>query len=405
MNGRVIDTDDIELQSEPNHSSGSRSPRSRKHRGYLIAIVLGVLFAIIAIVGLMTRFSERKALAHETETLAVATVSVVHPKAEPPQEELVLPSTLQAFTESPIYARTNGYLKGWYKDIGSPVRQGELLADIETPEIDQELLQARAARDQSTAQLQIAQTSAKRWETLQKMDAVAQQETDERSSSFAQAKANLAAAEANVHRLEQLESFKHIYAPFSGVLTRRNIDIGALINAGNNGPNQQLFNIARIDPIRVYVNVPEIYAPSVRPGVKSTIELSSISGKEFSGNVVRTAESIDPATRTLLTEIDVPNHKGELLPGAYAQVHFALNVQIPRLSVPVNALLFRAEGVRAAVVDANGQVQLKPVAIGRDYGRDVEVLSGVEASDLLVLNPADSLESGEKVSVKQAGAK
>jgi multidrug efflux system membrane fusion protein len=404
MNSRVIDTEDVEVQSEPNRQA-SQSPRPRKHRGYLIAIALGIVFLITAVVGLMTRFSERKALANETETLAVATVSVVHPKAEPPQEELVLPSTLQAFTESPIYARTNGYLKKWYKDIGSTVHQGELLADIETPEIDQELLQARAARDQSTAQLEIAQTSAKRWETLQKMDAVAQQETDERSSSFTQAKANLAAAEANVHRLEQLESFKHIYAPFSGVLTRRNIDIGALINAGNNGPNQQLFNIARIDPIRVYVNVPEIYAPSVHPGVKSKIELTSVSGKEFSGNVVRTAESIDPSTRTLLTEIDVPNPKGELLPGAYAQVHFALNVQVPLLSVPVNALLFRAEGIRAAVVDANGQVQLKPVSIGRDYGREVEVLSGVEASDLLVLNPADSLESGEKVSVKQAGAK
>ena len=404
MNGRVIDTEDVEVQSGPNRQA-SQSPRPRKHRGYLIAIALGIVFLFTAVIGLMTRFSERKALANETEALAVATVSVVHPKAEPPQEELVLPSTLQAFTESPIYARTNGYLKKWYKDIGSSVHQGELLADIETPEIDQELLQARAARDQSTAQLQIAQSSAKRWESLQKMDAVAQQETDERSSSFTQAKANLAAAEANVHRLEQLESFKHIYAPFSGVLTRRNIDIGALINAGNNGPNQQLFNVARIDPIRVYVNVPEIYAPSVRPGVKSKIELASVSGKEFSGNVVRTAEFIDLATRTLLTEIDVPNPKGELLPGAYAQVHFALNVQVPLLSVPVNALLFRAEGIRAAVVDANGQVQLKPVSIGRDYGREVEVLSGVEASDLLVLNPADSLESGEKVSVKQAGAK
>lgn len=405
MNGRVIDTEGVEVQPEPNNPQASPSSRRRKNRGYLIAIALGIVFLITAIVGLMTRFSERKALANETETLAVATVAVVHPKAEPAQEELVLPSTLQAFTESPIYARTNGYLKKWYKDIGSTVHQGELLAEIETPEVDQELLQARAARDQATAQLQIAQSSAKRWETLQKMDAVAQQETDERSSSFTQAKANLAAAEANVHRLEQLESFKHIYAPFSGVLTRRNIDIGALINAGNNGPNQQLFNVARIDPIRVYVNVPEIYAPSVRPGVKSKIELASVSGKQFSGNVVRTAESIDPATRTLLTEIDVPNPKGELLPGAYAQVHFALNVQVPRLSVPVNALLFRAEGVRAAVVDANGQVRLKPISIGRDYGREVEVLSGVEASDLLVLNPADSLQDGEKVSVKQAGAR
>ena len=401
MNGRVIDTEDVDLLSQP---SSAQSPQPRKHHGYLIAIVLGILFLVAAIVGLMARFSERKALANETETLAVATVAVVHPKTEPPQEELVLPSTLQAFTESPIYARTNGYLKKWYKDIGSPVHQGELLADIETPEIDQELLQARAARDQSSAQVEIAKTSAKRWETLQKMDAVAQQETDERSSSYTQAQANLAAADANVRRLQQLESFKHIYAPFSGVLTKRNIDIGALINAGNNGPNQQLFNVARIDPIRVYVNVPEIYAPSVRAGVKSKIELASIAGKEFSGNVVRTAEAIDPATRTLLTEIDVPNPKGELLPGAYAQVHFALNVQVPRLLVPVNALLFRAEGVRAAMVGNDGKVQLKAVAIGRDYGRDVEVLSGVEASDLLILNPADSLEDGEKVSMKQAGA-
>src|ERR1044071_3590221 len=200
MNGRVIDTDDVELQAEPNRQV-SQSPRPRKHRGYLIAIALSIVFLITAVVGLMTRFNERKALANETETLAVATVSVVHPKAEPPQEELVLPSTLQAFTESPIYARTNGYLKKWYKDIGSTVHQGELLADIETPEIDQELLQPKAAREQAGAQVEIEKSSASRWENLQKMDAVAQQETDERNSGYAQAQANLSAAEANVRRL------------------------------------------------------------------------------------------------------------------------------------------------------------------------------------------------------------
>jgi membrane fusion protein, multidrug efflux system len=399
MNGHMVDTEVFE--AEPEHEDQGRY----KHRGYLIAVILGVIFLVAAIVGIMSRFSERRALADETERLAIATVSIVHPKAESPQEELVLPSTLQAYTESPIYARTNGYLKKWYHDIGSTVRQGELLADIETPEIDQELMQARAARDQSTAQLEIAKSSAKRWENLQKMDAVAQQETDERNSSYTQAQANLAAADANVRRLEQLESFKHVYAPFSGVVTRRSIDIGALINAGNNGPNQQLFNVARIDPIRVYVSVPENYAPSVRPGVRSKIELASIAGKDFSGNVVRTAEAIDPATRTLLSEIDVPNPKGELLPGAYAQVHFGLKIQVPRWTVPVNALLFRAEGVRAAVVDGNGKVQLRPVVIGRDYGRDVEVLSGVEQSDAIVLNPPDSLEDGQQVAVKQAGVK
>jgi RND family efflux transporter MFP subunit len=261
-------------------------------------------------------------------------------------------------------------------------------------------MQAKAARDQASAQVEIAKTSAKRWENLQKMDAVAQQETDERNSSYAQAQANLAAAEANVHRLEQMESFKHIYAPFSGVITKRNVDIGALINAGNTGPNQQLFNIARTDPIRVYVSVPEVYADSVRPGVKANIQLASVTGRTFSGNVVRNAEAIDPSTRTLLTEIDVPNPKGELLPGAYAQVHFALKVQVPRLTIPVNAMLTRAEGTLAAVV-AGDKVQLKPIVIGRDYGREVEVLSGIQQSDLIILNPSDSLESGQQVNVKQ----
>ena len=397
MNGPTFDTEVFEAEPQ------SENRRPHRHRGYLVAVILGVIFLAAAVVGILSRFSEHRALADETERLSVATVSVVHPKAEPPQEELVLPSSLQAYTESPIYARTNGYLKKWYHDIGSTVHQGELLADIETPEIDQELLQARAARDQSTAQLEIAKSSAKRWENLQKMDAVAQQETDERNSSYTQAQANLAAADANVRRLEQLESFKHIYAPFSGVVTKRSIDIGALINAGNNGPNQQLFNIARIDPIRVYVSVPENYAPSVRRGISSKIELASIAGKEFSGNVVRTADAIDPTSRTLLTEIDVPNPKGELLPGAYAQVHFDLKIQVPRWTVPVNALLFRAEGVRAAVVDNGGKVHLKPVAIGRDYGHDVEVLSGIEQSDAVILNPADSLEDGEKVALKQDG--
>ena len=395
MNGRVIETEigEPEINSEP--------PRPHKRRGYVIAAVLAVVFLVAAIVGLISRFSERRALAKETETLAIATVAIIHPKVEPPQQELVLPSTLQAYIESPIYARTNGYLTKWYKDIGSRVQKGDRLADIETPEIDQELVQARATRDQAAAQVEIAKTSAKRWENLQKMDAVAQQETDERTNTYAQAQANLAAADANVRRLEELESFKHVYAPFSGVITKRNIDIGALINAGNTGSNQQLFDVARIDPIRVYVSVPEIYAGSVRPGVRASIEVPSLSGQKFSGSVVRNADAIDTSTRTLLTEIDVPNRKGELLPGAYAQVHFDLNVQAERLSVPVNALLFRAEGTRAAVVDANGKVHLQPVNIGRDYGVSVEILAGLKPTDSVVLNPSDSLEEGQQVSVKQ----
>jgi len=292
----------------------------------------------------------------------------------------------------------------WYKDIGSRVQKGDRLADIESPEIDQELVQSRAARDQAAAQVEIAKSSAKRWENLQKMDAVAQQETDERTNAYAQAQANLAAATANVRRLEEVESFKHVYAPFSGVLTRRNVDIGALINAGNNGSNQQLFNIAKIDPIRVYINMPEIYASSVHPGVPATLEVTSLAGQRFTGTVVRSADAIDPATRTLLTEIDVPNRKGELLPGAYAQVHFDLKIQAVRLSVPVNALMFRAEGTRAAVVGLSGKVHLQPVTIGRDYGTTVEIIAGLEQSDSVVLNPSDSLEDGQQVSVAQGQA-
>jgi len=308
---------------------------------------------------------------------------------------------LQAYIESPIYARTNGYLLKWYKDIGSRVEKGQRLADIETPEIDQELQQARAARDQSNAQVEIAKTSAKRWENLQKMDAVAQQETDERTNALTQAQANLAAANANLRRLEELESFKHVDAPFSGVLTRRNVDIGALINAGNTGSNQQLFNIARIDPIRVYVSVPETYSPSVRSGLGAFLELTQYPGQHFQGKVVRTAESIDPNSRTLLTEVDVPNRSAQLFPGGYAQVHLQVKVAASRVQVPVNALLFRAEGLRAVVVDANHKTHLRQLTIGRDFGTTLEVLQGLEPNDWIVVNPADSLDEGQDVRVKQ----
>ncbi len=393
----------IDSQGEERKRGEIAPETRRKGSSYFLIIALLVLFVLVAAIGFILRAGEQRALAKETEALAVPSVVIVHPKVEAPQQELVLPSTLQAFTESPIYARTNGYLAHWYKDIGSRVQKGQLLADIETPEIDQELMQARAARDQADAQMRLAGISAKRYENLQKMDAVAQQETDDRTSAYVQGKANLAAATANVNRLSQLESFKHVYAPFSGVITKRNIDIGALINAGNSGPNQELFDMAKIDPIRVYIDVPEIYASSVHPGVHATIELASLSGQRFTGNVARTADAIDLTTRTLRTEIDVPNPKGVLLPGSYAQVHFDLNVKAVRLSVPVNALLFRAEGMRAAVVGSDGKVHLKPVVIGQDYGTTLEILGGLDKTDSLILNPSDSLEEGQQVQVSNAG--
>ena len=378
-------------------------PARARRRAYLVVIVLAILFAVIAAVGISNRVADRRALAKETEVSAIPTVSVIRPEPEAPQQELVLPSTLQAYIESPIFARTNGYLGRWFKDIGSRVRKGDLLAEIETPEIDQELMQARAARNQADAQLKLAQSSAKRWENLQKMDAVSQQETDERASSFAQGEANLAAAEANVRRLEQLESFKRLYAPFSGVVTKRNIDVGALVNAGNSGANQELFVVAQTDPIRIYVDVPETFSPSIRPGVHADIQIPELMGEHFTGKVVRTAEAIDPTTRTLRTEIDVPNPKSRLLPGSYAQVHFALKQQVRRFTLPVNALLFRAEGPRAAVVTAGKKIQLKPVVIGRDFGTTVEILSGVEPADSVVLDPGDSLEDGQQVELAKRG--
>ncbi len=375
----------------------STPPVNRPKKRHLTLLVIALCLITGLAIGFTMRAGEKRALAKETEVLAVPNVIVIQAKAEPPAQELVLPSTLEAFTESPIYARTNGYLARWYKDIGSKVNKGELLADIETPEIDQELLQARAAGSQAQAQLGLAKSSADRWETLRKMDAVAQQETDEKASGFTQAEAAVASATANVRRLEQLESFKHVYAPFTGTIVRRNTDIGALINAGNSGSNQELFVLAQISPIRVYVDVPEIYAASVKPGTSATIEVASLAGQRVTGNVVRTADAIDPATRTLRTEIDVPNKDGRLFPGSYAQVHFNASFAAPRMSVPVNALLFRAEGTRVAVVGSDGKAHLKPVTIGRDYGTTVEVLGGLNPSDAIVLNPSDSLEEGQTV--------
>jgi len=396
--GNSMEPQVLEVERQEQEPNQERHQQTRR-KGLVLALVLALVFMVIAGAGIALRLAEQRALAKETERIAVPTVELVHPTVEPPQSELMLPSTLQAFIESPIFARTNGYLGHWYRDIGAKVKKGDLLADIETPEVDQELMQARAARDQAQAQLELAKVSAKRWENLRRMDAVTQQETDERSSSFTQGEANLNAAIANVRRLEQLESFKHVYAPFSGVLTIRNTDIGALVNAGNGGPNQQLFVLAQIDPIRIFVNVPEADSPSIHPGVRADIEVSELHGLHFTGSVVRTARAIDPATRTLNTEIDVPNSNGQLLPGSYAQVHFALREQVRRLTVPANAVLFRAEGPRVAVVGPGNQVRLKPVSIGTDFGITTEIVSGLEPSDRVVLSPSDSLEDGETVEV------
>jgi len=378
----------------------TQTPR-RKTRLFFFLFVVVVVLVVTGAITLLQRRAQYEALAKNTEEIAIPTVAVIHPSLESSDEDLVLPGTLQAYVESPIYARTSGYLKKWYHDIGTRVREGELLADIETPEVDQALSQAKADLATAQANASLSQITAARYEELIKTDGVSKQEVDNATGDLAAKKAIVASAEANVRRLEQLESFKHIYAPFSGVITRRNVDIGNLINAGNTGASQLLFSLSQTDPIRVYVSVPEQDAPAIRSGLGAYLELTQYPGKRFLGKVARTAEAIDPSTRTLLTEVDVPNHAGELLPGGYAQVHLQVNVAAARLQFPTNALLFRSEGLRAVIVDGNHKIHLRALTIGRDYGTSLEVLQGLSAEDWIVLNPPDSIAEGESVKVKE----
>jgi RND family efflux transporter MFP subunit len=365
-------------------------------------MLVGAVLLLLIVAGAITflsRKSETDALAKETDAEAVPTVAVVQPKSEAANDELILPGNLQAFAESPIFARTNGYLVRWYKDIGSKIQKGELLAQIDTPEVDQELSQAKATREQVRSALGLAKISADRWANLRKTDSVSQQEADQQASGYQQAQANLAAADANVRRLEQLESFKNVYAPFSGVLTRRNVDPGALINSGAGVAGKELFDIARVDPLRVFVSVPQAYAPTMKTGVKAEITLQEFPGQKFMGTVARTADAIDPSTRTLNTEVDVPNKDGKLLPGSFGEVHFAMGTSVPRITIPVNAMLFRAEGPQVAVVDKDSKVELRKIIIGKDFGATLEIVGGVDPNDQIIINPSDSLENGQKVHV------
>ena len=375
-----------------------------------LALAGAALVALLAAGGLTIAAQVHRArvLARETKRQAVPAVAVIHPAREAPQEDLILPGTLQAWEESPIYARTDGYLLRWHKDIGSRVAKGELLAEIDTPEVDQELDQARAARKQAQAQADLAKVSARRTDALFKDQLVSEQQNDESASAYTQALANLAAADANVRRLEQLEGFKQVVAPFAGVITRRNVDPGALISAttgvapqggGTAATGRELFDLAWVDPLRVFASVPQAYAPFIKPGTRAAVSLQEFPGQVFTGTVARTAQAIDAATLTLLTEVDLPNPDGRLLPGSLGQVRFAVGAGVDRVTMPVNAMLFRSEGARAAVVGADGKVRLRPVVIGRDYGTSLEILGGLVPDDRVVVNPPDSLEDGQAVEV------
>lgn len=363
-------------------------------------VVLFLVFAVLGIYNFMARRASRQVLAEQTLRLTVPYVAVIHATPFSGESELVLPGDIQSYVESPIYARTNGYLKKWYKDIGSHVSKGDLLAEIDTPEIDEQLSQARADLGTAQANLQLAGITAKRYQDLLKSDAVSKQDVDNYNGDYAAKQAMLQSAAANVKRLEDLESFKRVYAPFSGVITRRNVDIGTLINAGNGGNStKEMFDLAQTDPLRVYVSVPQTYAPSIHEGLKACLELSEFPDRNFCGKVVRTAGAVDPGTRTLLTEVDVPNPANVLLQGEYAEVHFDATLSGKRLTVPNTALLFRPSGTMVAVVDSNNRVDLKKLSIGRDLGTSVEVLGGLSPADTLVSNPADSLEQGDQVRI------
>ncbi|MFZ0295454.1 MAG: efflux RND transporter periplasmic adaptor subunit [Candidatus Sulfotelmatobacter sp.] len=401
---RDEEIEEIQKRSRHQPPSIQRPPEMPPAPPRKALTMVGVLLLVLLVAGgitLLVRVTHERALAKETEAETIPTVAVVNPTPEKPDEDLILPGSMLAYEESPIYARTNGYLVRWYKDIGSRVTKGELLAKIDTPEVDQELNQARATRQQIVAQMEIAKITSERWENLRKTDSVSAQEADQYSSAYTQSQANLASADANVRRLQQLEGFKDVYAPFTGVLTRRNVDPGALINAGAQAPGRELFDLARVDPLRVYTSVPQAYAPYIKVGAKTFVTLQEFPGQKFVAEVARTAEAIDTNTRTLLTEVDVSNKDGRLLPGSFGEVHFAVGSNVNKVTVPVNTMLFRAQGAQVAVVGPDNKVELRSINIGRDYGTSLEILGGVEPTDRIVVNPPDSLEQGQQVNVAQ----
>ena len=380
-------------------------PRRRQIvRSTRIAVLLVLaLLAIGAARTVYVRVANARALEAGTAERAIQYVKTALPQTAGSGQTLALPGTLQGFTQSPISARASGYLKRWTRDIGSRVEKGELLAEIETPEIDQQLSQAVAARHQAAAALELAKSTLARWEGLLKKDVVSQQDLDERRGALAQASANLAAADANVQRLRQTEGFKRVLAPFAGVITRRNVDVGDLIDAGAGNGGRALFQLAQTDPLRVYINVPQAYAQLVKEGQPVVVTQSELRGQSFKGEVARTSGAIDSATRMMQVEVALPNKEGILLPGAYVQVSLPLTPS-RALSIPANALLFRAEGTRVAVVDAEGKVRLRGVSIGRNYGDTVEVIDGISGSDRLVLKPSASRAEGDRVPVAKEPA-
>jgi RND family efflux transporter MFP subunit len=392
-------------------SDEERTPVDLARRGLNRPVVIGgfgfaILFAIVALWGIHTRSAAGAALAKETRAAAIPSVDVVHPSLSAASYEIVLPASVQGFIDSPVYARTSGYLLHWYADIGAHVKKGELLAEIQTPELDQQVQQAQSDLATAQANYQLAQITADRWQKLLLKNAVSKQESDQASSDLNARRSALSAQEANVRRLQQLQDFEKIYAPFDGVITARNTDIGDLIQAGENTAPQELFHLSSIHRLRVFVPVPEIYQGVLHSVKQVSLSSDAYPQGRFTGTIARSSDAIDPLSRTLRVEVDIDNSKALLFPGAYVFVHLPLPAASQAPTIPSNALLFRQEGLRVGVV-RDGVVQLVPISIGHDYGNTVEVTAGLSPEDQVVVNPSDSLVSGTRVEINtntQTGA-
>jgi RND family efflux transporter MFP subunit len=377
----------------PSQSAPISGARLRQYAWIALALAI-----VLAVWGIVSRVSARSALTKATAVAAATSVVTVKPTVAPGSEALVLPGSVQAYYEAPIYARTNGYVRTWYTDIGTPVKKGQLLAEIETPEVDQQLGQAQADLATAQANYELARTTDERWRGLLATESVSKQDAEQRAGDAAAKKAAVESAAANVARLRDMESFKRVLAPFDGVVTQRNTDIGALINAGQ-GPGAALFRVADLHRLRIYVSVPQAYAAGVLPGMSADLVFAEHPGKRYPATVAFTAQALDPASRTLQVELQVENAQHELFPGAYVEVHFNLAAAAPTLRLPANAVLFRAQGLLVAAVGSDHHVRLKHITQGRDFGTSIEVLQGIDAADDIVINPPDSITDGALVRI------
>jgi RND family efflux transporter MFP subunit len=397
-----IQTEDIRQTGTQTILSDKVADGTRSHKHWLgLAVAAIVVFALL-VSGIRSRVRARTALSAETAQVALTAVSVVSPKPTASAQEIILPGNVQPFVTSPIYSRTNGYLRKWYFDIGAHVKQGQLLAIIDTPEVDQQLEQSLSNLNTAKANLALAEITKTRYQGLLTKNAVAQQDADNAVGTYNANKAIVDANQANVKQLQALQSFEKIYAPFDGVITARNTDIGDLINSGSSGTAKtDLFHISQPNKLRVYVNVPEEYSQGIKVGMTADLNLTEFPGRKFQGKLVRTADAINLTTRTLLIEIEVDNPTGTLLSGSYAEVHLNVQAQASTLLLPVNALLFRSEGLRAGVVK-DGKVVLTAVTPGHDFGNQIEIVSGLKPDDQVIVNPPDSIVSGQQVQIVQA---